>query len=120
MEPITLITAAITLATPYLLKTGESIAESIGEEIWKLIKKPFTNDIETQFTIDIESKEGKDKLTTLLLAETNKDPLFKAELETAVDKGQKALNALYQQNVKNYGTVEKQVNIQTNSGNINF
>ena len=33
MEPITLITTAIALATPYLLKTGESIAESIGEDV---------------------------------------------------------------------------------------
>ena len=51
MEPVTLITTAIALATPYLLKTGESIAEGIGEDIWKLIKKPFTKDKEDQLSM---------------------------------------------------------------------
>ena len=120
MEPITLITTAIALATPYLLKTGESIAEGIGEDIWKLIKKPFTKDKETQFSIDINQKEEKDKLVKLLLGEIGKDDNFKLELETAVEKAQKDLNAYHQQNINNNGNIEKQVNIQTNSGDINF
>jgi hypothetical protein len=41
IEPIALATTALTIATPYLLKSGEAIAEKIGEDIWKLIKKPF-------------------------------------------------------------------------------
>lgn len=118
MEPITLITTAIALATPYLLKTGESIAEGIGEDIWKLIKKPFTKDNETQLSIDISQQRDKDKLANLLLDEITKDNIFKRELETAVEKGQKDLNAYYQQNINNNGNIEKQINIQHNSGNI--
>jgi len=119
MEPITLITTAIAMATPYLLKTGESIAEGIGEDIWKLIKKPFTKEKETQFTIDINQQEEKEKLVNLLLNEVGKDNNFKQELEAAVEKGQKELNA-YQQNINNNGTIDKQINIQSNSGDINF
>jgi hypothetical protein len=120
MEPITLITTAITLATPYILKTGESVAESIGEDIWKLIKKPFTKNKEAEFSIDINQQIEKDNLVKLLLEEIGKDNNFKQELETAVEKGQKNLNAYYQQNINNNGNIEKQVNIQTNSGDINF
>jgi hypothetical protein len=118
MEPIALITTAIALATPYLLKTGESIAEGIGEDIWKLIKKPFTKDKKDEISIDINKQEDKDKLVTLLLEEIGKDNNFKQELETAVEKGQKDLNAYYQQNINNNGEIGKQINIQHNSGNI--
>ncbi|CAH0336813.1 hypothetical protein FVB9288_02535 [Flavobacterium sp. CECT 9288] len=118
MEPITLITTAISLATPYLLKTGESIAEGIGEDIWKLIKKPFTKDKETEFLIDVNIKEERDKLSNLLLEVISKDNIFKQELEKAVEKGQKNLNFYYQQNINNNGEIEKQINIQHNTGNI--
>ncbi|MFT3794423.1 hypothetical protein [Flavobacterium sp.] len=116
MEPITLITTALTLATPYLIKTGESIAESIGEEIWNLIKKPFAKEEISE--LDIKNIDEKEKLTLLLLEEINKDDLFKKNLEIAVKKGQNDLNAYYQQNINNNGEIEKQINIQNNNGNI--
>jgi hypothetical protein len=119
MEPITLITTAITMATPYLLKAGEGIAEGVGKDIWKLIKRAFEKDKKNQFTIDISQQEEKDKLVNLLLEEVGKNNNFKQELESAVEKGQKVLNA-YQQNINNNSTIDKQINIQTNSGNINF
>jgi len=118
MEPITLITAAIALATPYLIKTGEKIAEGIGEEIWKLIKKPFTKDKSSEFSIDINNQHEKEKLIGLLKEKLDNDIEFMTELETAVAKGQKELNAYYQQNINNSGQIDKQINIQSNSGNI--
>jgi hypothetical protein len=117
MEPITLITTAIALASPYLLKTGESIAEGIGEDIWELIKKQFTKDKVDQLSIDLY-KQDKDKLMSLLLEEISKDNNFKQELNIAVQKGQKDLNVYYQQNINNNGEIDKQINIQHNSGNI--
>lgn len=33
MEPVTLITTALAIATPYLIKSGEKIAENVGEDI---------------------------------------------------------------------------------------
>jgi len=118
MEPITLITTAITLATPFLLKTGEKIAERIGEEIWKQIKKPFTKDKSSEFLIDLNNQQEKEKFIELLKETIGKDIEFKRELEFAVEKGQKELNAYYQQNINNNGQIDKQINIQSNSGNI--
>ena len=118
MEPITLITTAIALATPYLLKTGEKIAEGIGEDIWKLIKKPFTKDKGSDFSIDINNPHEKEKLFGLLKDKLDNDIEFKKELETAIEKGQKELEVYYQQNISNNGQIEKQINIQSNTGNI--
>lgn len=118
MEPITLITTALALATPYLIKSGEKIAEGIGEEIWNLIKKPFMKNHETPFSIDITQKEEKDNLINLLSEEIEKDSNYKIELQKAVENGKKQLNAYYQQNINNNGNIEKQINIQHNSGNI--
>jgi hypothetical protein len=120
MEPITLITTAIAMATPYLLKTGETIAEGIGEDLWKLIKKPFIKNNDSHFSIDITHQDEKDKLINLLMEEIDKDDSFKEELERAVLKGKKELDSYNQQNINNNGNIDKQVNIQSNSGDINF
>ena len=42
MESTSLVTTALSLAIPFLTKTGEKIAENIGESIWNLLKKPFS------------------------------------------------------------------------------
>lgn len=118
MEPISLITNALTLATPYLLKTGESIAEKVGEDIWKVIKSPFTKKEDAQFQFDINSQKEKDKFTEFLLEEIMKNKNFKQKLETAVKDGQRKLKTQYQQNVNNKGNIKKQINIQQNKGNI--
>jgi hypothetical protein len=118
MELITLISTAIELATTYLIKTGESIAESIGEDIWKLIKKPLTKEKENQLLFDINKKEDKEKLVTLLFKELDMDNNFKQELETAVHKGLKDLNSYYLQNINNNGEIGNQINIQHNNGKI--
>lgn len=115
MEPITLISTALTLATPYLIKTGESVAEKIGEDVWNLIKKTFSG--EPIENLDFTIEEEKENLTNLLLEELNKNKSFKFDLEKAVEKGQNDLKA-YQQNINNNGKIEKQINIQQNSGNI--
>lgn len=120
MEPITLITAAISLATPFLIKTGEKIAENIGEDIWNLLKKPFSNKNDSVLSIDIQKETEKEKLIDSLLDKINSDNNFKIELERAVNKAQKDLNAHYQQNINNNGAIEKQINIQNLTGDINF
>lgn len=43
MEPITLITSAMTMLTPYLIKSGEKIAEEMGASLWSWIKGKFSN-----------------------------------------------------------------------------
>ena len=118
MEPVTLITTALTLATPYLKKAGEKIAVGVGEDIWKLIKKPFSKKDEVALITDVQTESEKEKLKVALLEKINSDSTYKLELENAVEKGQKILNEYYQQNINNSGNIEKQINIQENKGNI--
>lgn len=116
MEPITLITTAIAMVTPFVLKTGEAIAQKIGGEIWELIKKPFAKEKVLEF--DISNEKNIQELVQILSQKIESDPKFREELQSAVEKGQKELNAYYQQNIINEGHVEKQINIQSNTGNI--
>jgi len=118
MEPITLITTALTLATPYLIKSGEKLAEGIGEDVWAWIKKPFTTDDEKEIISNFQIDEDSEKLKAILLEKINQDIVFKQEFEKAVNIAQEASNEYYQQNIHNNGNIEKQINIQENSGNI--
>lgn len=120
MDPLTLVTAALTLATPYLIKSGEKIAEGIGEEIWNLIKKPFTKKEVVILDSDLQNDIEKEQLMTALLEKINLDNNFKQELENAVTKAQKVLKANYQQNINNNGQIDKQINVQNLTGDINF
>ncbi|KAB2916463.1 MAG: hypothetical protein F9K23_07615 [Bacteroidetes bacterium] len=118
MEPVTLITAAITLVMPYILKAGEKIAENVGEDIWKLIKRPFVNQKESELVHDITDSIRKQELIQKLVEKINEDPTFKQELENAVNNAHQTLNAQNQQNINNNGQIQKQINIQDNKGNI--
>lgn len=108
--------AAYNLAKPFLEKTGEGVARKVGEDIWNLIKKPFQDDGHS----DIESlaitdeTEFKTQLEQKLFSDEN----LKNELSTMVQKAEFELSGNFQQNINSYGDVEKQINIQTNSGNI--
>ena len=42
MEPITIITTAMALLSPYFVKSGEKFAEGIGESLWTWIKTFFS------------------------------------------------------------------------------
>ena len=118
MEIITLATAALSLATPFLVKAGEKIAENVGEGIWNLIKKPFTKKEQNELEADIQKNTDKEKIIETIIAKLNSDQQFKADLENAVNQAQNELNAYYQQNITNNGNIEKQVNIQNVTGNI--
>lgn len=117
MDPITLITAAITLATPYLMKTGEKLAEKVGEEIWNLIKKPFANEKKAELFTESPTEKQLDVIKKELIDVLTKNPEYKTELLNAVTKAQTSLN---QQIINNNGNIEKQINIQNNSGDISF
>ncbi|AZB00157.1 hypothetical protein EG359_11210 [Chryseobacterium joostei] len=117
MEPITLITTALTLATPFLLKTGESIAEKVGEDIWAVIKSPFTKK-NIEMPININSEEEKNKLFNLIQNEIAENAQYKEELTVAIENGKQQLNSYSQQNINNNAEVQKQINIQSNTGSI--
>jgi hypothetical protein len=102
------------------VKTGESFAEGIGEDIWKLIKKPFIKNPEDSYNFDINNPGEKERLINLLLKEVNENNSFKAELEDAILLGQKNISANIAQQIQNIGEIEKQINIQQNTGNIHM
>ena len=119
MEPITLITAALGFATPYLIKSGEKIAEDIGEEIWKIIKKPFSKEKQPRLANDLIDKSGREKIVEELLEKVKVDADYKLELEAAVKVAREKLET-YNQKISNFGNIDKQVNIQNLKGNITF
>ena len=120
MEPISAITTALTIATPYLIKTGEKFAESMGEDIWKWIKKPFTSEEEKVIISDFQLDGDSEKVKTILLEKMNYDIQFKEEFIKAINNAQKELNSYNQQNINNNAAIEKQINIQNLTGNVNL
>lgn len=118
MEPITLVTTAVALATPYLIKTGEKLAEGVGESIWEWLKKPFTKDEIENLPTNLNSAQELESLKLAILRKVESDATYRENLENAVVKGEQILNTNQQQNVNNHAAVEKQINIATNTGNI--
>lgn len=118
MDPITLITAAISMLTPYLIKSGEKIAEEMGGSLWSWLKSKISDKATIKENPDVDDKNAiQMQLMTLI----TQDSTFAQELEDMMRKIQK-------QNVENFGhiqvinngNVDKQVNMTTNNGTINL
>ncbi|MBD3863500.1 MULTISPECIES: hypothetical protein [Flavobacteriaceae] len=117
MEPITIITTALALASPYLAKTGEKVAEKIGEDVWNMLKKPFKKDKKKELFPESPNETQLEKIKEELLLKVQNNDSFKNELLQTITEAKTNLN---QQNINNQGKVEKQINIQTNTGDIKF
>ncbi|MBZ9629800.1 hypothetical protein LB465_03330 [Salegentibacter sp. LM13S] len=117
MEPITIITTALSLASPYLAKTGEKVAEKIGEDVWNLLKKPFSKERKEELFTECPNEKQLKKIEEELLLKVQNNETFKNELLETITQAEINLN---QQNINNQGKVEKQVNIQSNTGDIKF
>lgn len=118
MEIATLALAAYTLAKPFLDKTQEGIAKKVGEDIWNLIKKPFTKKGNNK--VEELAQTKPEEFTTELQKELQNDPQLVQSLLTLVSEGQKLIGSNNQQNINTYGEIQKQVNIQTVNGDINL
>lgn len=117
MEPITIITTALTLASPYLVKTGEKVAEKIGEDVWNMLKKPFNKEEKKELFPESPNDAHLEKIKQELLLKVQNNQSFKNELQQTITEAKTNLN---QQNINNQDKVEKQINIQTNTGDIKF
>lgn len=117
MEPITILSTAITLASPYLVKTGEKVAEKIGEDVWNMLKKPFKKEKRKELFPESPNEAQLEEIKKELLIKINTNESFKNELLETIKEAKTNLN---QQNINNRGNVGKQLNIQTNSGDIKF
>ncbi len=118
MDITTLALTAYTLAQPFLSKTGEGIARKVGEDIWNLIKKPFIKKGVDDVTSYARNNEENFKLE--LQDEIANNPDFAKELSQQLVTAQSILSGNFQQSINNNEKVEKQINIQHNTGNINM
>jgi hypothetical protein len=116
MDILTLATAAYTLAKPFLDKTGERVARKVGEDIWNLIKMPFAQ--KGKENIEALAVTDHEAFTKELENQLRQDEKFANQLRELVGSSQNLLSGNFQQNINSYGDVEKQINIQINSGNI--
>lgn len=118
MEIVSLSALAISIATPFISKTAEGVARKVGEDIWSLIKAPFVK--KGKEDIEQYAKNDPENFKRELECELENDDNFRICLQEKVDKATVELSGSFQQNINNTGTIEKQVNIQNNSGNLNF
>ena len=85
MDIITLASTALALAQPFLNKVGEGVSRKVGEDIWNLIKKPFSKNEEVNETKFLENTED---FKQELIVKLNEDLNFKNELISLVEKSQ--------------------------------
>lgn len=118
MDPMYLITAAMTMLTPYFEKSGGKIAEEMGSSLWKWIKSKFNGKAELPAN---PSKSDQQEIKKKLMTAVTSDDQFAKELEEIMKRIRTSGQELTgQMNIINNDTVQKQVNITNNSGSINL
>lgn len=117
MEPITLIISAMTILSPYLVKSGEKIAEEMGASLWSWIKGKFSNNQQLPTS---PSEPDKNTIQLQLMSEIARNAEFALSLEKKIQELKQKSCSQGIMNVKNHGTVEKQINITNNSGSISL
>lgn len=118
MEPITIITTAMALLSPFLVKSGEKFAEGIGESLWTWIKTTFSNQGDEHQLPKLDDQNLQEKLKEVIQHKINSDERFKKEFEIEIKRMQENVKAKKQLNIENKGNIEKQIIIQENHGNI--
>lgn len=117
MDPITIALTALRFARPFLKKCGEKIAEKIGEDIWLLVKKLFPSKDQSIMVNEVISKQDGGFVATDLAAAINQDPSLREILEKKINLAEADYKKAGLQ-VNNFGNIEKQINIETNFGDI--
>ena len=117
MDPITLITSAMTMLSPYIVKYGEKIAEEMGASLWSWIKGKFSNNQQLPTS---PSETDKNAIQLQLMSEIARNAEFALSLEKKIQELKQKSSNQGIMNIENNGTVEKQVNITNNSGSISL
>lgn len=118
MEIVSLAILAYTFAKPFIDKTAEGLATKVGEDIWTLIKSPFEQ--KGKANIEEYAKDNAKEFKKELEIELATNDHFRTILQEKIEKAQFELSGNFQQNINTQGSIEKQVNIQNNSGNLSF
>lgn len=114
MDPITLLTSTMTMLTPYIVKSGEKVAEEMGADLWNWLKSKFATNKQLPKTV---SEADQNAVQLQLMTEISSDAEFAKALEAKIAEIKSGCNQ-YGMKVENNGTVEKQLNITHNSGSI--
>lgn len=116
MDPLTLITAAMTMLSPYLTKAGEKISEEMGTSLWSWLKSKFSKGHNMP---EVATVDDTNKIQMALMQLISSSPTFAQELETKMKEIKSSTSSSGgQMNVINQGTVENQVNASVITGNI--
>lgn len=81
MDPITLITTTMTVLTPYLVKSGEKVAEEMGASLWTWLKERFSNNKQLPTS---PSESDKNAIQVQIMSEVSQNKEFALALETIV------------------------------------
>lgn len=114
MDPLTLLTTAMTMLTPYIVKSGEKVAEEMGADLWNWLKSKFATNKQLPETV---SEADQNTVQRQLMSEISSNTEFAKALEAKIAEIKSGCNQ-YGMKIENNGTVEKQLNITNNSGNI--
>lgn len=114
MDPFTLLTTAMTMLTPYIVKSGEKVAEEMGADLWSWLKSKFATNKQLPETV---SEADQNTVQRQLMSAISSNAEFAKALEAKIAEIKSCCNQNAMK-VENNGTVEKQLNITNNSGNI--
>lgn len=117
MEPLTLITSAMTMLTPYLIKSGEKIAEEMGASLWTWLQGKFSN---KKLLPSSPSEADKNDIQLQIMSEVAQNAEFALALEKKIQEIKQETCFQGAMKVENNGTVENQINITNNSGSISL
>lgn len=117
MDPLTLITAAMTMLSPYLTKAGEKFSEEMGSSLWTWLKSKFSGEDKVPEEV---TTEDTNKIQMALMQLITSNPSFAQELESKMNEIKSQNSSSGQMNVVNNGIVQKQSNVTTNNGTINL
>lgn len=115
MDPMTIITGAMAVLTPFLKKGGEKISEKVGEDLWEWLKEKIgKKKLPNNPNID-----DKEVIKGIIEEAIKQNSSLESELIQKLDDIKKSGNEHFSKVINN-AEVNKQVNITNNNGTINL
>lgn len=88
--PLDLAAAAIAAIAPFITKGLDKLSESMGSDLWKLIKSPFESEDEIEilekFKAQPSSERVQGQMEYVLHKKMKEEPAFKNQLEAEYEK----------------------------------
>lgn len=118
MDISQIVIMVFSFATPFLLKSGEAIAEKLGEDVWSLLKRPFSEDAEKQLIEKVEkdpsNPQNKLMLQNAFALKLEHDAELLNEVKGKLKHIQSEISSNSEQIINNWGKISTQINIKDN------